>query len=87
MTARSRLPFRQWTTLDGAGGRSATLPDAPKPPLEAWLCSSTYRHALATRRSAPSAPIWSRKIRLQTVPVYFRPYPAPRLSQKPSGSW
>jgi hypothetical protein len=30
--ARSRLPFRQWITADGGGGRSALAAEQPNPP-------------------------------------------------------
>jgi hypothetical protein len=38
MSARSRLPVRQWITEPGGGGRSSVAAaEQPKPPVEAWL--------------------------------------------------
>ncbi len=42
MSARSRLPFRQWMTVPGGGGRVSTAAaEQPKPPVGAWLWART----------------------------------------------
>ena len=73
-SARSRLPFRQWMTVDGGGGRvSLAAAEQPKPPVGAWLWASTYAQPARTRGSSGSAPSWSRKMSDQVVPRYFVP--------------